>query len=916
MNSESFEFYEKPSLKDIVHVGTKRHSGRYPWGSGGEPYQHSGDFLARINDLKKSGLKETEIAETMGFVNNFGKPQTTQLRIQAGAAKDFRRCLDVTRAESLQADGKSLNEIAKEMGYKNDSSVRSLLDRHSKERMLQSKNTADFLKKQVDKKGMIEVGLGVERDLNVSRVKLDQALFMLKQQGYELYGGGIPQVTNTGNQTNMQVLCKPGTAHKEIYDYSKVGSATDYITHDNGDTYEKRFVYPKSMDSKRLKVRYAEEGGLEKDGTIELRRNVPDLNLGGSHYSQVRILVDDTHYLKGMAFYSDHMPDGVDVIFNTNKSKTTPMLGQKDNTVLKTIKKDDPSNPFGSNIKEGGQSTYVDSNGKKQLSLINKRADESDWSAWKDKLPSQFLAKQNIKLIKKQLKISLDEKKAEYDEICSYTNPSVKKRLLRSFSDDCDAAAVHLAAAPLPGQKYHVILPVNSLKENEVYAPNYENGTKLSLIRFPHGGTFEIPTLTVNNKNQAAKRIIGNAGDALAINKKVADRLSGADFDGDTAMALPTDGKSRVHITSTPELPGLKGFDPSAAYPYHDGMKVMSNTQTEMGVISNLITDMTIKGANHDELARAVKHSMVVIDAEKHRLDYKQSYVDNRVAELKTLYQTHTDENGKVHHGGASTLLSKASADVHILKRKGSAKIDPATGEQTWKQVREEYVDKNGKPQVRTQHSTVMFETKNAHTLSSGDPKEEVYADYANALKALGNSARKEMVAVKTTRYDPSAKETYADEVKSLNAKLNVALKNAPRERQAQLIANGVVKALKQDNPNIKKEDVKKIATRELIKARLKVGAARKPVEITDREWEAIQLGAISPTKLGNILDNTDLDKIKERAMPRAHTQLSQAKLDRATAYDNMGYTNAQIASMLGVSVSTVSKYINKKGDN
>lgn len=37
----------------LLHYGTPRHSGRYPWGSGDSPYQRSGDFLSRVDELKK-----------------------------------------------------------------------------------------------------------------------------------------------------------------------------------------------------------------------------------------------------------------------------------------------------------------------------------------------------------------------------------------------------------------------------------------------------------------------------------------------------------------------------------------------------------------------------------------------------------------------------------------------------------------------------------------------------------------------------------------------------------------------------------------------------------------------------------------------------------------------------------------------
>ena len=90
--------------------------------------------------------------------------------------------------------------------------------------------------------------------------------------------------------------------------------------------------------------------------------------------------------------------------------------------------------------------------------------------------------------------------------------------------------------------------------------------------------------------------------------------MSGADFDGDTVVAVPYTKQLKVD----PTLKDLESFNPKTAYPKYDGMTVMTNSvkQNEMGKVSNLITDMTIKGANLEEIARAVKHSMVVIDAE------------------------------------------------------------------------------------------------------------------------------------------------------------------------------------------------------------------------------------------------------------------------------------------------------------
>lgn len=895
----------------LMHYGVPRRSGRYPWGSGDNPYQHSGDFLSRIDGLKKEGKSEKEIADELNLT-------TTQLRIQVSLVKDERRALDVATAKGLREKGYSLNEIAEKMGYANDSSVRSLLNENSEVRMNQAKTTADFLRKQIDEKGMIDVGVGVERELGVSREKLNQALYILEMEGYPVYGAGVPQATNPGKQTNIKVICPPGTEHKDIYNYEDIHSVTEYASHDDGATFDK-FVYPKSMDSKRLQIRYAEEGGIDKDGVIEIRRGVDDLSLGDSHYAQVRILVDGNRYLKGMAVYSDNLPDGVDVVFNTNKKQGTPK-----EDVMKKIK-DDPDNPFGSLIKANGQSYYIDKDGKKQLSLINKRAEEGDWGEWADKLPSQFLSKQPLSLVKKQLGLATADKMEEFDEIVHLTNPAVKRALLSSFADDCDSAAVHLQAAALPRQKYQVILPITSMKDNEVYAPNYHDGETVALIRYPHGGTFEIPILKVNNRQAEARGVLGsNPKDAIGINSKVAERLSGADFDGDTVMVIPCNSaRTNVRIKSTTRPAGLIDFDPKMSYgtiQKEDGyysasgkkIKVMKNTQTEMGKVSNLITDMTLRGATEDELVRAVRHSMVVIDAEKHKLDYKQSEIDNGIASLKKKYQGTTEPDGR-YHEGAATLISRAKSETSIIKRRGSPTIDKETGELRWKQVEDPvYIDKQtGKTKTKTQPITKMAKTKDARTLISDadTPIEREYANYANQMKALANKARLEIVHTKDIPYSPSAKETYKVEVASLNSKLNVSLKNAPRERQAQLRANTVVAAKKQANPDMTKAEVKKAGQQALVKARTEVGAKRETIKITDREWEAIQAGAISNNKLQQIVAHTDTDELRQRATPRASTTLSQAKISKIQNMRASGYTNAEIAKAVGVSAATVSKY-------
>ena len=926
------EVYEdKPSIEYLMHYGMPRRSGRYPWGSGKDPYQHgSSDFLSRVEDMKKQGFKEN--AEDIK--KYFGEKMTLEEYRQEKTWANYQRKMDMLdRIKSLQEDGLNISEIGRRLGV-NESTIRGMLDEDFQNNLQEAEKCAEFLYDQLQEKGMIDVGPGVEQELNIKRNKLDNALWILeKKAGCPVYSGRINQPTNAGQSTTQTVLCLPGTEHKEIYNFENVHSVGEYYSNDGGQTFNK-FRYPASLDSSRLMIRYAEDGGIDRDGIIELRRNVPDLSLGNDRYSQVRILVDGNKYLKGMAVYSDNMPDGVDVIFNTNKTKDKSKM-----EVLKDIK-NDPDNPFGSLIKANGQSDYIDpKTGEKKLSLINKRASEGDWTEWQDALPSQFLAKQNITLAQKQLDLAKADKLAEYEEICSINNPTVKKYYLQKFADECDAAAVNLKAAALPRQKYHVIIPINTLKDTEVYAPQYKDGEKLALIRYPHGGTFEIPILTVNNKNKEGDNWIGKTSiDAIGITKKVADRLSGADFDGDTVMCIPTgDKKGRVKITSTKPLKGLEGFDPKTEYPYREGMKVMKDTQKQMGVISNLVTDMTLAGATPDELARAVRHSMVVIDAEKHKLDYKRSEKENNIAELKEKYQRTIQPDGSVKIGGASTLLSRSKSEYSVLKRQGTPKIntkykkngelnpdyDPDRPEgaliyKTASDVAYTKYKKNKRTgeittstEYRTQKSTRMAETDDAFTLLSDarHPMEIIYAKFANSMKSLANDARKEYVSTGDLKYSAEANKKYAKEVSSLNMKLNNALLNAPREREALRRANIEVKNKESLDPKMKKADKKKIRQQAVSKARADVGSIKRRdrnIIISDKEWEAIQAGAISNEKLKKILNNSDPDSLRQRATPKASNTISTAKINRIKAMANSNYTAGEIAEKLNISTSSV----------
>lgn len=901
----------------LEHYGTKRHSGRYPWGSGDNPYQHSGDFLSRVEELKKKGLSEKEILETINdSLPDEYKMGLTEFRTARQKAGHDRKALEYDQIRALKDDGLGWKEISDKLGM-SESSVRSKYNNAIGEKASQAEKIAATLKEEVDKKGMIDISEGANQVLGVSESKLDEAAYILEAEyGYQRYGVGIRQPTNVRQQTNITVLAKPEFDQKYAYQHQdQIDSLGDYHSNDGGETFTK-LQRPSSLDSSRVAIRYGDEGGLDKDGVIEIRRGVPDLDLGKSHYAQVRILVDGDHYLKGMAVYSDDLPDGVDVMFNTNKPSGTPKM-----KVLKEAKAD-PDNPFGAAIKANGQSMYIGEDGKEHLSPINKLKEEGDWDTMSRNVSSQFLSKQPKKLIENQLNLTVADYKAQYDEIMRYDNPTVKKKLLNDFADTVEGTSMTLKASAFPGQSTKVILPINKIKETEAYCPTYENGTRLALIRYPHAGTFEIPIVTVNNKNVSGKRNLGAIQDAIGINAKVAERLSGADFDGDTVMAIPVTDK--VNIKSTPALKALEGFDPKTAYAVPEGnpnnVRLMKKEekQREMGVISNLITDMTLRGADEDELARAVKHSMVVIDAEKHKLDYKRSERENGIPELKQKWQIRVDEEGATHYGGASTLLSRRKQTVRVPERRGSIRVDKETGEYIYKESGRTFTDpKTGKERKAEDTVSLISETKDARTLSSGTIQENLYADFSNKLKAMANQARKEAVNMKGIQRNPEAAKTYAPEVASLKEKYNNMIANKPKERKAMLIANANIKAKIQElglDPTIDKKEIKKISSVEMQRARDSVGASgrKSKVTFTDREWEAVQAGAISDNMLTKFLNSSDSDEIVKRAMPKNVAVMTSAKMSKANAMLKSGYSYAEIAKACGVPESTVYSALNK----
>lgn len=886
----------------LIHYGILRKSGRYPWGSGRDIPQRSRTFLDTIDQHKKDGWSDAQICEAYSNPDDpKNRMKPTDLRAMRTIAKAEWKAAQIAQVQTLKDRGWSPKAISERMQIP-ESTVRTYLKPGADDNLAKIYSTRDMLKHEVDSKGLVDVGKGNENRLGISKERKDVAIAMLKEEGYVVEYVLEPQV-GTGKNTTRMVLAPPGTTYSYIYKNRGDIKVLLQSSDDRGETWT-GIKPPIQINPKRVEINYAETGGAKLDGVIYLRPGVKDLSMNGKNYAQVRIQVGENHYIKGMAVYKDNLPKGTDIVFNTNKKKSE----KPDKLdVLKALK-DDAENPFGTVVKQ------IKDDNDNVTSALNLVYEQGQWKDWSNTVASQVLSKQSPTLAKQQLNMTMERRLNEFDEISALTNPTVRKRLLEDFADSTDSASVHLAAAALPRQNWHVILPVDSLKDNEVFAPNYRPGEQVALIRYPHGGTFEIPHLTVTDKNPEARKMIGaGAEDAIGINARVAARLSGADFDGDTVLVIPT---KTAALKISPALKDLEGFDPVTAYPKYPGMKVITDKrkQQEMGNISNLITDMTLKNASHAKIARAVKHSMVIIDAEKHELNYKQSAIDQGIRQLKQEYQVTEGTKGR---GGAATIISRAKSPIRVddrIARRASegGPIDPKTGKKMYTytgKVNPAYINKEGKlvpESKKTIKVARLAETDDAHTLSSGLPMERIYADHSNRLKGLANRSRLEASRIPRAKWAPDAKKTYASEVASLDHKLNLAKQNAPLERRAQSVANANFRTRKEANPNMDKDKEKELRYQLLEQARINVGAHKNRIEFTQSEWDAVQAGAVSDSKLSDMLDHANMKNVRELATPKTRKLMTSARTTRAKSMLSLGYTRAQVADQLGVSISTL----------
>ena len=1006
---------------DYEHPGAYTHtgSGRYHHGEGENPHQHDYDPEYEFAQMKHRGASEEEILKAMGL-------STTEYRklVKELKSKDMTaRHEDVVKLSEMGLGATAIaKELSKRYGYEiSEGTIRGDLKRIAageKVRVTKLEATKKILIDTLNEHTedgkpytFVDVGEGSEKYINVSQVLKDGAVSAIARENTDVFEHVIQvaQVNNSQQKTTVKFLVKvndpsltEGKSETEVkkaaaaylhQHYDEMAPITSSVigAAEGVPSSVRKVEYPVSISHERVMIGYSDDpvngdDNLAKDGTMIIRPSAKDLTMtdcdtqtGVTHYAQVRIAVDDSHYCKGMAMYGreDQFPPGVDVIFYTNKTSNKSW-----DKVLKEFKKTkdengnivvDKDNPFGADLKATGQRYYYDENGEKKMSAVNVLREEGDWNEYRKSLSAQFLSKQNLAFARNQLNTSIDNAKTQFDEIAAVKNAQVRNKLLEDFAESCDAKAIDLSAAATTGQLTQVLLPCPSLKSTtynddgsikeygHVYAPNYPDGHKLAIIRYPHANICEIPVLIVNNSNPEGKTQIGRGLDAIGLPKSALDQLSGADTDGDTGTCIDVTKLEELglHVDTTKYFDELIGFDSKAAAPMTDvtvlnknwnarsdgtSGKTMSKRDRglQMGRITNCISNMQkATGVTRDEMVRAMKYSMIVIDAYKHNLDWKGAEQEYGIKEIYDKYSSGDKKaiwtvSKASTQGGLETQDFKYESYTKADGTEGQKKvyINTETGEKYWSYTGREYEKLKEDPTTgkktgtgemvkATQKSTGMEDAwrrgEDATALVSAynTPMEQEYAKYSNAMHDIANQARKMMVNnTETVVATAEVKAQYVNEVASLKAKLEVAQQNAPKERLAQMYAQAALKSWKANNPEDAKDSdmLKKKRTYFQNQARARTGAngSGTRVKISAKEYEAINAGAVPKNTVTDVLKRCDKNTLNKQAVPHDESAVSDFAIAMVKQWASQDpstrISQELLAKQIDISVSTVSQ--------
>lgn len=1029
-------------------------SGRYMLGTGENPYQHEYDTRTEYNKLNGMGYSDAEIARVMGYssvpaLRAAVSSSSESYKIHRGQEFEKLRAQGLSNVEIAERLGVSEGTVRNMIKKQNaGASVKRTKLTNAKDVL---RTSVEGIDSDGEPFSMVDVGEGTEMYMGFGIDTKNNALKALEAEGYVVTTIQVGQVSNKNNKTTVQILAKVndqqyvidnGVAGKTNVKGETVTAAQNAVAkyayshldqiqpctsticqNESGTEVARALEKPKQIDINRVLIAdptdpspsgiFDPTTGREytmgeinsaKDGTMILRPSAKDLTMteeGNSkitHYAQVRIACTDgkgiDRYCKGMAMYGkeEDFPDGVDIIFYTNPGKVSADGKVYAEKVLKKQKAEE-MNPFGADLKASGQRHYIDSDGNEQLSAVNILREEGDWGNYSTSLPSQFLAKQNVPLVKEQLTKTVSEAKEYIDTLNKIPNPQVRNKLLEDYADSLDSQAIHLNAAGVSEQRTQVILPCTSLRGTEynadgsvkrlgeIYAPGYGDGQKVAVIRYPHANTCEIPVLIVNNNNKEGRETIGFGKDAIGLPKSALDQLSGADTDGDTGTIIPVSllNNKGLNVDSKQYFKELVGFDAEATWPYTEGVTQVSKKWNgidregitmskaergqEMGLVTNLIMDMSTLGDSvpQEEHVRAIKYSMVAVDAYKHNIDWRQAREDLGIPELYSKYSS-------TSRGGGMTIFTRAKSQKQDVPEYKEGKyvngkrllIDPDTGDKLFTYTNGTHAKKVGtdpetgkgiyddsireKNKVSTEKLRYAWmEGKGAASLASDNPstKEQMYVEFSDTLHGMANSIRRSLnddtyhidkskvsdkdktddglsyVKMKATRATADSDEDKAV-IDSLRSKLDVAKRNAPKERLAQVYANAAIKARVDENPSLKTDDdaLKKVKNAELAAARARTGANGKGtrVEISAKEYEAINSGKVPKTLISDVLKKSNTESLTKLATEStgSRKKLTAAQVARIKAWGNSNSksTPYQMAKSMGVSVSTINKVL------
>jgi len=838
----------------LIHYGTKRHSGRYPWGSGG----NESGTTKQIQELLNKGYSYKDIANKLGTTASeiksyisYSKTQETNHMIHQIAAK--------------KQHGYSNVEIAKQLGV-SEGLVRYYSNKQISEKKAASNERVDKVSKSLesilDKHIGVDVGTGVNVNLNLTNSEMNKVIVGLKDKGYKVEMINVPDPTNRAITVLHQILTKESVTGRDLHQ-----SINDIVSVNVKANKVSTGTKPISISKTRVAIKH----DPSKDGMIYIRPGVKDIFIPvGKTYCQARILVGENKYLKGMAVYSDDIPKGKDVQFFHSKAT--------DSKALKDIEKG--INIFGSNVyqyEKNGVQSAINVVGSKPGAGV-----EGYWDGWNSarNLSTQFLAKQPPKAITERIRATKLDLAKELKDINSISNPTIKSWALENFSLALDKKAASMDVSAFPRQSNKVIFGID-IKDNEVYAPTYNSGETIALVRYPHAGTFEIPVLKVNNNNPSGRKILGNAIDAIGISAKSAAQLSGADYDGDTVIAIPA-----KYVKATAPVKSLIDFDPRKAYPNGPTTPRITEKQKQekMGEITNLISDATIRGASVSELTRLVKHSMVVIDSYKHNLDYKQSEIDNDIASLKKKYR----QTASIISDAKSPAYVNRELDTSAKGRSYSLPID-SKGNIVYK----ESTTKRYKSKV---DKISLIDNPEKHYTSSNGV-ESSYASYSEHLKNMARSARLQSAKVsKAYSVNEAAAKEYKNEIASISYKLGQFERSKAAERQVN--RKTLAKSAKSDDTT----------KAEQIRANYRKQYGVAPLQLTKREAEALAKGALPKSTVVKALKAfKGLNYSSFTKSTQATTKLQASNVKR---YKNLGYNYSEIANILGISVDRVKQYL------